>query len=1029
MSSFGLYKIGSKTITLSGAISGTAGVNSAAAFNGYANSEAHIEGSIITSFCSASWDITTNWSLTKIMGSTAEAKSTTLHYSVGILGATDSDTHTNLIGIDSGAGGTFSAEVICDVCLLVSNPQTGAADELAPFWNRIEDTPPNTAVAILYIPQPGSTATASLTIDGHSVSATTTVGSSPSALSPSLSLSLTGHAIVDTNEDGIASADSPASITLTGMPESTVAGLTKTSTRPHAAATATTDPNAVEIDTHAEANAVGAGHPVPASAEAEANRTEAGDRNARLECQAFYMLQYGGIDDFDSPLTAQLEGLGAATETFTGSFTRSRTQQQASNAVTTEAISDAAADNDTDSNSVDTYSPVSAYITSASLAALGDDTNARRLLIRGRQWDAISLVHSTELVLDDCLATSITTGDYQGAWSISGAGTLTTGSAGADHFLVFGGAGETLTRSFSPKGFLAGYRSLLLRVRADAASKTLTMAINGKEWAITTDATAGTWTDCKIDLVLPPNLTETNDGTDTRYPEDVDGYPSEGPYFGVGSADEITITGLETGVSYAITKLSLVRGDGSYDDLDFIPSFKYFPQEKPDVVVSEAGTTTQYFTTRFLHSLTDECGNSIDEGALLKQITTGGFTGTVSTSYTHRSILALLGRLNHRRYPGTIGVDLAPMPTPSGDAHPPADEYENSDAFGVYLFGGGLLARNASLANPAWFTLGSNREIGGVTTIPAQPLYDRILEWWPGCGDVFGHRDVGATDNGTLLLRAGTILRSYARGLVADDTHVPLGDVLVTLRQLGADRGHFTSRSDVGTGEAAYGFYATLDPFGQLGAATVETDTETVAATLYTRKRQRAMFLQEVDGVPLDPLTVDIVRRRIITAQSKRLACYHAESRTLDTLSPEHPPERWISLDVDPYTRQLWALGKLGSELVLYVSEDFGDTIWEVLRVTAKSGVVIADPVRGVVADYYEDAAGHVQQLLRLPDGSTVGPTAVKLSGVALTAKVVGGDTDEWAAGRHLLKIKQGSVVKVIAGQDLAGATFEPWIV
>ena len=187
--------------------------------------------------------------------------------------------------------------------------------------------------------------------------------------------------------------------------------------------------------------------------------------------------------------------------------------------------------------------------------------------------------------------------------------------------------------------------------------------------------------------------------------------------------------------------------------------------------------------------------------------------------------------------------------------------------------------------------------------------------------------------------------------------------------------------------------------------------------------------LRQMQTSEVDRLTVDTVRRRIISAQGQRLACYHAEDRVLDVLSDVHPPARWLSLDVDPHTRQLWALGKIGSELVLYVSEDWGNTIWEAGRVTAKSGIVIADPVRGVVVVYYEDASGDVQQLLRLPDGSTVGPTPVQLSGAALTARVLGGDTDEFSAGRHLLKVRQAGVVKVIAGQDLLTATFEPWIV
>lgn len=305
--------------------------------------------------------------------------------------------------------------------------------------------------------------------------------------------------------------------------------------------------------------------------------------------------------------------------------------------------------------------------------------------------------------------------------------------------------------------------------------------------------------------------------------------------------------------------------------------------------------------------------------------------------------------------------------------------------------------------------------------VPAQELLERVI-LYPGAGDVFGVVD--GSYGITTTLHFGLLLGAAVHGL-------ELGEI-----ESGASWPDIVAID--GSTERARGAVAGAENYGLLTpdlrngvSYSVRLDPEDDTAQRLTisgvdKQVFRTLWLL---GLISDPLTVDMVRRRIVSAQGKRLACYHAEDRTLDVLSPEHPPTKWISLDIDPHTRQLWALGKLGSELVLYVSEDWGKTVWEVLRVTGKSGVVIADPVRGVTANYYEDASGNVQQLLRLPDGTTVGPTAVKLSGVALTAKVLGGDTDEWAAGRHLLKIKQAGVLKVIAGQDLAGATFEPWIV
>ena len=370
--------------------------------------------------------------------------------------------------------------------------------------------------------------------------------------------------------------------------------------------------------------------------------------------------------------------------------------------------------------------------------------------------------------------------------------------------------------------------------------------------------------------------------------------------------------------------------------------------------------------------------------------------------------------------------------------HPQANWYDSDNA--LYVAGGGLMFNS-----PSWETFinqdfhegaggfGTPVLVGDEFIAPplpksvfAQDVFERV-ELYPGCGDVFGHS--GGGYNPSTTLRFGLLLGGAVHGLELGEIESGGAWPDVVAYETPANGGAERARGDALTAE----HYALTTPDVRGTRSYVlrldpeEDIAQSLSITGEDRKIYRTLWLLSINLS--DPLAVDTVRRRIVSAQGKRLACYHAESRALDVLSPEHPPTHWLSLDIDPHGRHLWALGKLGSELVLYMSQDWGNTIWEAIRMTAKSGVVIADPVRGVTVVYYEAADGTVQQLLRLADGSTVGPTSVKLSGVALTARVLGGDTDEWAAGRHLVKVRQAGTVKVIAGQDLAGATFEPWIV
>jgi hypothetical protein len=860
------YKLATKTINLVFTIGGSvsAGATAGVGFGGISG-RGFLRGSVIHPLVSADWS---HELIHFLPGGTT---TTDRVLNVSCFGASNAYSD-HLTTLNGDMGGSLTCDVVCDVCLSTDNPQTGTGD-LAPFFNRVEDTPANTRVHLWLIPQPDQDVTATLTIGTKTISCTGNTGSNPAPLGYQTSLEMAGEAggtiSFITGGSPAASGSATGAITMGGWPTSSYAGKSCNTSVAHANTASETGSGYVEVTANASVSGPVADFDFVngATAETIASREESGDRTAKLEGAVFHMIfdPTGSPGMYSGSLIADLTGFSVASVTFTGSFTDTVTQKQCVQSVSGDVAEsiDEVFDSDTcsDSDSIDTYSPLAATIRSSSLVTNGDDPEATRLLIRGKSWGAMSFHQFTQTDIDNCSALTVSTGDYQGAWSISGSGSI---SAGSGH-ITFSGAGETVTRTFTPfRGYFANYRWLMLRIQADAASKDLTITINGKEWTVTTDATPSTWKYVYIDLCLPKNGVSDTDGTNTRWPEDADGYPTEGPYFGVGSTDQMTITGLESGVTYIIDGMSLNMGDQSartnsinygYTDTDLVSGLGYWWSEKPDSVVSESGTTTTFYTRRFFHSLPEECGQAVDEPAFKKQVTVGGFTGVTTVTYSHLSILSLINRLNHRRYPGMVATDLQAMPTPSGDVHPPAtSEYFNSDLPAVYLGGGGLLAQNADSGNidpNNWFRAQTGIDhvggwvasawVEGLVSMTGQPLYDSVGEWFSGCGDLFEHRNVGATDTGALLLRVATMIRGYGRGIVADNTYTPMAGETVDLIQSAVNRGTSTSYVDA-SGEG--GEYITLLPFAQaVKASTLEHDTQSIGFTAYTKLRQRGVFV------------------------------------------------------------------------------------------------------------------------------------------------------------------------------------------
>jgi len=978
MATYGLYKIGTKTVTISGTIEGD--VSAVLTYHGGANlksakfpqspltkfvrsirnaplstARATMSGNIeYGSILQADWEVV----CLETGSSATTTKTTTREINLTVLGSSTSFSDSRYEISSQALSGTFSLEIPCDICINTTQPQTGTGD-LAPFWNRIEDTPQATNLEILLYPVPSTNITGTLVIAGRTLTVTVSTGTNPGRLYYSIESTCTGEVFCDSHTPMSALAEADQTISVTNfLPLSSISGLSSSSAVSQASATSSTSAGVSSLQLACNGLNVSAD---TSSASGSAARTESGDRSAKMQCELYYMddpkqvLPNGdNLGGYLGGLSADLVGMGTTPISFgypytppgstptTGMrFERSNTQKLCDQSVSTVAEDASGSESDSDTDSVNTYSAISAAIREDSLVSVGDDPNARRLMIRGKGYLAASIELAETFLIDDCTDLTVTSGDYAGSWTISSGGSISietaTFSGVSADIIRFSGAGKVVTRSFDTDSYLSNYRFLRLYIRADAASKTLTVAINGKEWTATTSSTANQWTYYYIDLDLPPNKTEDKDGTDTRWPETSAGLPSEGVYFGIGTTTEITISGMASGVLYEIADVSLslnpalITVDGVtlpmyFSDLDFIQSLGYWVQEKPDVVVSEAGTTTQFFTSRFFYMRTDQTGNAADEPAFKKQVTTGGVSGVTVVVYTHKSILGLLDRLSNKRYPGFTITDERPAPTASGAVHPPADyEYYNSDLPAVYLCGGGLMpAVVADSQLDAYFSVASNLEVTpiGNQEYNAYPLYDSISDWYPGCGNVFGYSDY-ETVSGRLLLRLGSILRGAGHGIVAKANHTGSPNVTVDLYQSGINRGYGVSDNRVGINPpyGTEGLYYTHDPYSQLGASTLETQDQSIAFTAYTRKRQRGIFVADLGG------------RIIAMGCSATQRVVRAISNGSSVLLLEF--WRWAGVGVGAWDRVETTLTLIGAGALCYDTQSSSQRLWLVYEDTS----------------------------------------------------------------------------------------------
>ena len=386
-------------------------------------------------------------------------------------------------------------------------------------------------------------------------------------------------------------------------------------------------------------------------------------------------------------------------------------------------------------------------LTSAGLDATKDDTRGWRVLEVGALFDAMTISHAAQTVLDDCSSTS---GWTAGANSTIGQGTGTvTVSAN-------GGAGSA-TRSFSPAKVGEAYRYLRLRLSCSAAA-TIAVAIGSKTWTVDVGTSAA---DHDVDLCIPGNATAKADGKTSRYPLDASGFVQDSVYWGVSLIGGITLSGVPDGQSLTVDDISLVRLD--HAKLTALPEFDTWE----NVGTYEDGDD-EYWQQRSLSGDVD--GRlSLDLYDVLKK--KAASDGVIS--YTVRTIKDAIAAINAiTGYTATAGGALTD--TDGADyTHWRTGGYLNNNRPLLWLMGAGAWYASAT---DGWKSGVSYDITSGTKTIVAATLQDECFGY-PGIGDAWLGADYpGPNDDWDLPVRVTAHKRGRAWGLLKPTGTVELTD-------------------------------------------------------------------------------------------------------------------------------------------------------------------------------------------------------------------------------------------------------------
>lgn len=456
------------------------------------------------------------------------------------------------------------------------------------------------------------------------------------------------------------------------------------------------------------------------------------------------------------------------------------------------------------SENVVTLYPVSAHLTSTSLAAAGEDTDLslRNLWMHGWLWDAASIVQAVSI---DAIS---------GSW-------IATGSGG--NITVAASTFDSRLRGTSWVGAdLSGYAFADVYLTADAAGQPARINFDFKYW----DVTVGTTGHARIDLCSPTSAHASTDTVESVYP-----YVGSGPFtaqdgwsFGVRNASGVVIDHLASGHVYTLTKITLIRtAEAHFSILD---RFKAWELVEMPSVVGTVTSSLYYRTARWGDTDGQQSLQQTDASRLV-------LSGTsLSDTVSFQDIKTFVNTTNGSTgaYPsnGWTATDLQTndmsINLRSG--------LLNSDRETSLLLGSGIWFDGTS------WQIGLDKSVASTLTLKAQYIFNSIVAY-PGAGDIWGW---GGGGYGTPVeLKCGIVLRGEAWGLVFDGgTKARQPGVTVTVKD-------HTTHVVEGLGNSnTFGEFITGTP-GIIGQ-TIADINSILSQTFPTRSRRKFAILETLAG-------------------------------------------------------------------------------------------------------------------------------------------------------------------------------------
>lgn len=365
-------------------------------------------------------------------------------------------------------------------------------------------------------------------------------------------------------------------------------------------------------------------------------------------------------------------------------------------------------------------------------------------------------------------------------------GNSLTGWTGA----TLGGAGigntgtGAMTRSYTPFFDMSGYRWLKITgaITTSGTPQNRVVTINGKTWNITFPIVSG---DIYLDLCNPTTGGADDDTTDSIWPDpnptlaygsdsgtSVSASSGDGPLWGCTYVTSLQLSGFAGGSTESFASLDLVKKDESHVHAmcNWEPRFDSMIIQGPDWSVPAGGGGDTVFTRGVTRALiaTSDGRQSLEYRTFSLLRTEGGASGLTFYGPTNYSIDAMAFSINNgvQIDGGPVGSDanyfnyaVKPNGWQATVVAPPSDGSNNVNA--------GFLNKNLPAT---WVCYGAQYSSSGFTSSvsafngSAQMLMSS-LDFYPGCGDVFGLGGGGA-DPHTIYVGASKIYRAQVHGIL-----------------------------------------------------------------------------------------------------------------------------------------------------------------------------------------------------------------------------------------------------------------------